>query len=184
MAEFNKTFFERGMDIIPLINQGDGNSDVTGDWVKMRDYDRAMILVAKYGSEDVDTLGIQVLQAKDASGTDAKGVSALFPYHYKQGTLTSATVWTAGRLTTADDILGVGSAAPTGGTLVVATDTNTDAFLLAIDVQAQDLDVDGGFDWLTIKVEGDEVDNAVLLSAWLILMGGRFPQAVPLSAIS
>ena len=184
MAEFNRDFFERGQDIIPLINQGDADTDITGDWVKMRDYDRATILVAKYGTEDVDTIGVQVLQATDATGTGVKAVSALFPYRTKQGTLTSQTVWTYGRLTTADDILGVGSAAPTGGTLITAVDVNTDAFLLAIEVQRDDMDVDGGFDWLTIKIEGDETNNALLMSAWLILMGGRFAQQVPLSAIS
>ena len=184
MAEFNASFFGHGNDLIPLINQGDANTDITGDWVKLTHYDRVLLVVAKYGTEDVDTLGFQVVQATDASGTSSKKVDALFPYWYKQGTLTSQTVWTAGRLTTADDILGVGSAAPSGGTLVVATDTNTSAFLLAIDVQAQDLDVDGGFDWVTLQVEGDEVDNACLISAWAVLTGGRFPQTVPLSAIS
>lgn len=184
MAEFNQSFFERGQDIIPLINQGDADTDITGDWVKLTHYDRVMLLIAKYGSEDVDTLGFEVVQATTAAGGSVKAVEALFPYAYKQGTLTSATVWTAGRLTTADSILGVGSAAPSGGTLVVGTDTNTDAFLLAIDVLATDLDIDNGFDWVTVRIEGDETNNAVLISAWAILMGGRFPQAVPLSAIS
>ncbi len=180
----NMNFFECGMDIIPLINQGDADTDITGDWVKLTNYSRCLLLIAKYGTEDVDTLGFQVYQATTAAGGSAKGVSALFPYWYKQGTLTSAGTWTAGRLTTADDILGVGSAAPTGGTLVVGTDTNTDAFLLAIDVQATDLDLDNGFDWLTVNIEGDETNNAVLISAWAILSGGRFPQNAPLSAIA
>lgn len=184
MAEFNASFFGHGNDIIPLINQADADTDVTGDWIKLTNYDRVLFLIAKYGSEDVDTLGFEVVQATDASGTGVKAVEALFPYWFKQGTLTSQPVWTAGRLTTADSILGIGSAAPTGGTLVVATDTNTSAALLAIDVQAQDLDVDGGFDWATIRIEGDEVNNACLVSVWGILSGGRFPQTVPLSAIS
>ena len=179
----SKSFFDLGQDIIPLINQGDADTDITGDWVSLKNYDRCTLLIAKYGSEDVDTLGFQVYQATANDGTSAKGVSAKFPYRYKQGTLTSQTVWTYGQLSTADDILGVGSAAPTGGTLVVATDTNTDAFLLAIDVLASDLDVDGGFDWLTVNIEGDEVNNAVLISAWAILGNSRFPQKVPLSAI-
>lgn len=179
----SKSFFDMGCDIIPLLNQADADTDVTGDWVSMQNYDRCTILIAKYGTEDVDTLGIQIYQATDNAAGSAKGVSAKFPYRYKQGTLTSQTVWTYGQLSTADDILGVGSAAPTGGTLVVATDTNTDAFLLAIDVLASDLDVDNGFDWLTVNVEGDESNNALLISAWAILGGSRFPQKVPLSAI-
>ena len=183
MPGFNAAFLEYG-DVIPLLNQADANTDVTGDYVKLTNYGRCTILIAKYGTEDVDTLGFEIVQATAAAGTGVKAVTALFPYWYKQGTLTSATVWTGGRLTTADNILGVGSAAPTGGTLVVATDTNTDAFLLAIDVQASDLDSDGGFDWLSVRVEGDEVDNSCLVSAWAILTEGRFPTNVALSAIS
>src|SRR3990172_1313687 len=113
MSQFNASFFERGMDIIPLLNQVDADTDVDGDCVKLRDYDRAMLLVAKYGTEDVDTLGFQIVQATTATGTSVKAVTALYSYWYKQGTLTTATVWTAGRLTTPDDILGIGSAAPT-----------------------------------------------------------------------
>ena len=113
-----RDFFERGNDIIPLINEQDANTDLTGDWCKLTNYHRAAILIAKYGTEDVDTLGFQIVQATAAAGTSSKKVDALYSYAYKQGTLTSATVWTTGRLTTADDILGVGSSAPTGGTLV------------------------------------------------------------------
>lgn len=184
MAEFNCNFFERGQDIIPLINQSDADTDVTGDWVRMTYYDRALLLIAKYGTEDVDTLGFEVVQATAAAGTGVKAVTQKFHYWTKQGTLTSQTVWTKGQLSTADNILGVGSAAPTGGTLVVATDVNTDAFLLAIEVMAEHLDIDNGFDWLSVRVEGDEVNNACLISAWAILYGGKYPQPVPLSAIS
>ena len=181
---FNKLFFERGMDIIPLINEADVNTTTTGDWVNMKNYGRCALLIAKYGTEDVDTLGFQVYQATTNTGTSAKGVTALFPYAYKQGVLTSQATWTTGILTTADDILGIGSSAPTGGTLVVATDTNTDACLLLIDVQATDMDADGGFDFLTVNVDGGEVNNTCLISAWAILMDGRFQQRTPLTAIS
>ena len=181
---YNAGFFESGNDIIPLLNQVDADTDVTGDWVKLTNYERCLLLIAKYGTEDVDTLGFQIYQATSAAGGSAKACSGLFRYWYKQGTLTSQTVWTAGQLTTADDILGIGSAAPTGGTLVVATDTNTDAALLAVEVLAQDLDLANGFDWLTVNIEGDEVNNACLVSAWAILSNGKFRQKTPLSAIS
>src|SRR5690349_8306693 len=128
MSHFNASFFEQGMDIINVINQGDADTDITGDWINLSKYSRVLWLISKFGSEDVDTLGFQIVQATSNGGT-AKGVSGLYRYWYKQGTLTSATVWTAGTLTSADDILGIGSAAPTGGSLVVATDTNTDAIV-------------------------------------------------------
>jgi hypothetical protein len=184
MAEFNCNFFERGMDFITLFNETDANTDITGDWISMKNYERAHIVIEKFGTEDVDTLGFQVLQATTNTGTSSKEVSALYPYWFKQGTLTSQATWTSGRLTTADGTLGIGSAAPTGGTLIVATDTNTDACLVCIDLQVTDMDCDGGFDFFTIFVEGDEVNNACLVSAAVILMGGRFPQNTPLTAIS
>ena len=184
MPLFNGSFFGNGGDIIPVLNQVDADTDVTGDWINMSKYERVLFVVAKYGTEDVDTLGFEVVQATAAAGTGVKAVTALFPYWYKQGTLTSQTVWTAGRLTTADNILGIGSSAPTGGTLVVATDTNTDAAMLAIEVQATDLDVDGGFDYATIRIEGDEVNNSCLVTVLAVLTGSRYPQTTPLSAIS
>jgi hypothetical protein len=183
MSHFNASFFEQGMDIINVINQGDADTDTTGDWINLSKYTRVLWLITKFGTEDVDTLGFQIVQAT-SNGGSAKGVSAAYRYWYKQGTLTSATVWTAGALTTADDILGIGSAAPTGGSLVVATDTNTDAVVLAIDMPVEYLDVDGGYDWATIQIEGDEVNNAALVTVQAILMGSRYPQKVPLSAIS
>jgi hypothetical protein len=69
-------------------------------------------------------------------------------------------------------------------TATVATDTNTDAVVLAIDMPVEYLDVDGGYDWATIQIEGDEVNNAALVTVQAILMGSRYPQKVPLSAIS
>lgn len=183
MPEFNASFFERGMDYINLVHESDADTDFDTDWFKMRDYERALIIIKKLGSEDVDTLGFQFVQGTDATGAGAKALS-VSRYWRKQGTMTSQTVWTKGELTTADDIVGIGSAAPSGGTLVVATDVNTDPVILAVEVMATDLDADNGFDWLAVRVEGDEVNNACKVSVDVILMGGRFPQAVPLSAIS
>lgn len=185
MAEFNASFFERGMDIIPLVNQADADTDITGDWIKLTHYTRVGFLMAKYGSDDVDDLGLQFLQATDASGTSSKALSvpANRPIHYKTGTLTSQTVWTQTSSTSAIDGMAFGSSVPTGFTRVVA-DVNTSPLLLYTEFQSQDLDVDGGFDWVTAFIEGDNVNNACLISVWAILMGGRFPQAVPLSAIS
>lgn len=183
MAEFNASFFGRGMDFINLIHETDANTDFTTDWIKLTHYDRVLVVVKKLGSEDVDTLGFQFMQATTAAGGSSKALN-VSRYWTKQGTMTSQTVWTQGVLSTPDDIVGIGSAAPTGGTLIVATDVNTDACIFAIDILATDLDIDGGFDWIAVTVEGDEVNNAALISIDAILMGGRFPQLVPLSAIS
>lgn len=181
----NMGFFERGMDIIPLINQGDGNgAALTGDWVKLTNYSRIGILLAKYGSEDVDDGSLQFLQATDASGTSSKALSlpANRPFWYKTGTLTSQTVWTKTSITSDVDGLAFGSSVPSGSTRAI-TDVNTSALLLYTELQSSDLDVDNGFDWVTAYL-GNNANNAVLFSAWAILMDGRFMQATPLSAIS
>lgn len=185
MSQFNRSFFEAGCDIIPLFNQSDANgADITGDWVKLRDYDRIGILLAKYGSEDVDDISLQFLQATAAAGTSSKALSlpANRPIWYKTGTLTSQTVWTKTSLAAAADGLAVGASVPSGHTRIVA-DVNTSALLLYTELLAADLDADNQFDWVTAFV-ANNANNALLLSAWAILQGGSYPQTVPLSAIS
>jgi hypothetical protein len=185
MSQFNRSFFEAGCDIIPLFNQADGNAaDITGDWVKMRDYERIGILLAKYGSEDVDDGSLQFLQGTTAAGGGSKALSlpANRPIWYKTGTLTSQNVWTKTSLAAAADGLAFGSSVPSGHTRTVA-DVNTSALLLYTELLVSDLDVDGQFDWVTAFIANNS-NNAVLYSAWAILQGGSYPQTVPLSAIS
>lgn len=181
----NGSFFERGMDIIPLFNEADANTDLTGDYVKMTYYSRVAVVLAKYGSEDVDDLGLQFLQATSAAGAGAKALSVPSGslYYYKTGTLTSQTTWTTATLSAAADGLAFGASVPSGFTRAV-DDVNTNPLLLVVEFRAADLDTDNGFNWFTAFVEGDNVNNSCLISAWAILMDGRFPQNVPLSAIS
>ncbi len=185
MPAFNQSFFERGQDIIWMVNQGDADTDITGDWVKLRDYTRVGVLLSKLGTEDVDDLGLQLLQGTDASGGSSKALSlpANSLVMTKTGTLTSQTVWTRTLTTAAIDGLAFGSSVPTGFTRAIA-DVNTSALLLYCEFEATALDTDNGFDWFTCFIEGDNVNNACLVSVQAILMDGRFPQAVPLSSIS
>lgn len=180
---FNGSFLESGSDIIPVVNQGDVNTTLTGDWIKMTNYSRATILMAKYGSEQTDTLSLNFLQGQDAAGTGSKALN-VSRYWTKVGTLTAATLWTAGVLTTPIDKLAFAAdTIPTGSTRIVA-DATTLPILIAVDIMATDMDADGQFDWLTVTFDGTQVDNACLISVWIILHGGRFPQVANLSAIS
>lgn len=185
MAEFNRSFYERGQDIVWIVEQADANTDITGDWVKAVHYTRIGILLTKLGTEDVDDLGLQLLQATSAAGGSSKALS--LPQNSlvmtKSGTFTSATTWTRTLTTAAIDGMAFGSSVPTGFTRVIA-DVNTDALQLYAEFEVTALDVDNGFDWVTCFIEGDNVNNACLVSVQAILMGGRFPQATPLSCIS
>lgn len=177
------SFFERGMDFINLINETSADADFDTDWIKLTHYGRALIIIKKLGVTDVDTLGFQFLQATTAAGGSSKALN-VSRYWTKVGVQTTTNLWTQGTLTTPDDIVGIGSAAPTGGTLIVGTDVNTDACIVAIDILATDLDVNGGFDWIAVRVEGDEINEAALISIDAILMDGRFGQIVPVTAIT
>lgn len=185
MSEHNKSFFERGSDLIQVLNQADVNgTTTTGDWIKLRDYTRAGFYMAKFGSEDVDDGSLQFLQSKDASGTDSKALSlpANRPIFYKTGTLTSQTVWTQTSSTSAVDGIAFGASVPTGSTRII-TDVNTSPLLIYTEIHAADLDADNNFDWVTAYF-GNNCNNACLITVAIVLMGGRFGQAIPLSAIS
>lgn len=179
----NSSFFERGCDFVNMINETSADADFTTDWIKLTNYSRALVIIKKLGATDVDTLGFQFMQALTAAGGSSKALN-VSRYWTKVGVQTTTNLWTAGTLTTPDDIVGIGSAAPTGGTLIVGTDVDTGACIVAIDILATDLDVNGGFDWIAVTVEGDEINEAALISVDAILMDGRFGGQVPLTAIS
>ena len=181
---YNQSFFEAGNDIINLFHESDCNTDVTGDWVKLRDYQRAYVLLIKGGSEDVDDIGLQLLQGQDATGTGSKALSAIWRTWYKTGTITSQTAWTAGTaITTITDFVCFGSSVPTGATRVIA-DVNTNALQLLVEILPEHLDSNGSFDWFTAFIEGDNVNNSCLVSAYVILQNGKYRGALPLSSIS
>ena len=186
MAEFNRSLFERGCDPINLFHEADANTDITGDWVKLTHYTRVGILLIKGGSEDVDDLGLQFLQATSAAGAGSKALN--FPANgrvfSKTGAWTGVGVWTAASVSTSTiDGLAFGSSVPSGFTRVVS-DVNTSAFQLYCEFTSSDLDIDNNFNWFTAFIEGDNVNNSCLMSCWAILMGGGYPQAIPLSAIA
>lgn len=181
---FNRSLFEQGIDIHPLFFQQDGDTDITGDWIKIRDYDRAYVLLIKAGSEDVDTGSIAFLQATDNAAGSSKAVNCRRCW-YKTGTLTGQGLWTAVEVGsgTPDDSLAFGSSATAGSTLVV-TDVNTSPLYLLCELLAEDFDGAGGFDFFTAFMEGDESNNAVLYSAIAILSNGAYKQAVPLTPLA
>jgi hypothetical protein len=177
------SLFEKGLDIHPLVWQTDADSDVSMDWVSLKNYDRVYLLLVKGGSEDVDDLGIEVKQATDTAGTGSKAL-AVSRCWYKKGTMTAQGTWTEVNVGsgTADDFISFGSAVPTGATRVVA-DVNTDALHLLIEVKAEDLDSNGGFNAVSATIEGDNVNNACLVSCLAILADGAYPRAIPASPL-
>lgn len=189
MPLFNQAFLESGQDIIACINGVDINgTTATGDWIRLRDYTRVGFLLLKYGAEDVDNTGLQFLQATSAAGANSKALSlpANRPIWYKTGVLTAQNTWTKTSLAADADGLAFGASVPSGFTRTIA-DVNTSALMLYTELLSTDLDVEPSdstpFSWVTAFI-GNNVDNACVVTVLAILQGGRFPQVVPLSAIS
>jgi hypothetical protein len=180
MAEFNRTLFERGMDIIPDIVAGDANADLAGDWVGLKNYDRAYLVIIKPAGSAGDDLAIHLQQATAAAGTGAKDLNWTRLWYKKGSTndFSAVATWTAVTLATAASDVDLDGAA-TGD---LALDSS--GAVIIVEVMADSLDVDGGFDWVNNIIEGDDVANALVLNQFWILCGGRFPQSIPLTAIS
>lgn len=180
MSDFNRSLFEMGIDLIPDIVAGDANSDLTGDWVKLRDYQRAYLVIIKPAGSAGDDLAIHIQQATDASGTSAKDLNWTRLWYKKGSTnnFSAVTTWTAVTLATAASDVDLDGAA-TGD---LALDTS--GAVIIVEVLATSLDADNGFDWINNIIEGDDISNALVMNQFWLLTGGRFQQATPLSAIS
>lgn len=174
----NRNFFEAGGDFVPdLINQ-DANSDLSGDWVSLENYDRAYLVLIKPSGSAGDDLSIVVNQATDNSGTGSKAVTFRHVW-YKVGTMTAQTQWTYADLgTTGSSDLDLVSV---GGT-DIASDSS--AAVVIVEVNSDLLDVSGGFKFIQVSYEGDDIGNALVINSHWILHGGKYPRNVPLSALS
>jgi hypothetical protein len=173
---FNTRLIE-SIDIVNAFDISDLNSDATGDWVSLKNYDGCLILIYKSAGTAGDDISILLEQATDVAGTSSKALSAIRAVYYKVGTQTSQNTFSKVSGTATDDLDTVSA---------FGTDLAGDnaAALFVVDIRASDLDVGGGFDCLRWSSEGDDVGNAVNGVSFYILYGARYPQATPLTAIT
>lgn len=165
------------IQIVPAFAPSDINSDATGDWVSLKNYNRCLVLFHKAAGTAGDDPSIRLQQATDVSGTGAKALNFNHIYHKIGATALSAIgTFTKVNLTTATDDLDLVS--------VNSVDLLTDVgeTLIGVEVKADDLDVDNGFDCINLLIEGDDVGNSTYACAYYILYGSR--QNEPLSAIA
>jgi hypothetical protein len=175
MSVYNKDIFEAGFDFVPDALNQDANSDVTGDWINLENYDRAYLLMLKPAGTAGDDLSIALQQSTLATGGDAKALT-FSRWWYKKGTLSSQGTWTAVVESTATSDLDLGT--PTDYAM------DTVAAVVLVEVRADSLDINGGFKFINAIWEGDDIGNALVINSHWILMGSRFPQAIPLSPLA
>jgi len=177
---FNAAYLEKN-DLHVLSFQADANSDVTSDYIKADQHERITLWLIKAGTEDVVDLGIAVLQSTDNAGAGAKALDVRKVWH-KVGAFATAGTWTPVELSTPDNFLAVGDAIPTGATRVVA-DVGTTAFVLAIDIPTDTLDTTNGFKYVNAFIEGDNLNNACLVTILATLNNAYYGQLVPVNPI-
>ncbi len=140
----------------------------TGDWIGLEKYERAVAVLFGAAGTAGDDPAFKLQQAKDASGTGAKDLE-FTTIHEKVGTLEGVTAWTRKR-----------QAAATSYTNAASAESQK---LIAVEVQADELDVDGGFTHIQLSV-ADVGDGAQLGCGFYILLEPRYPQPSVDSALA
>ncbi len=158
-------------DVQPIIAPLDLQTARNGDYVSLKNYHGAMFLFLKGAGTAGDDPTLTLRQATAVAGTSVKDAAVITEYWVKQevaANLESTGTWT--RVTQA-------AAATIAGDATSAESSALYAFYVAAD----QLDVDGGFDCVTVNI-GDVGTNAQLGTV-LAFLQPRF-QAAPQNLLS
>jgi hypothetical protein len=177
----NASLFEQGIDIIPDAIAADANTDIEGDWISLKNSDRAYLLLIKPAGSAGDDLSIHLQQATAAAGTGAKDLTFTKLWYKKAAStnvFTAVPTWTAVELTTATadlDLVSVNG---------VDLATDTVGALVLVEVMAESLDTSGGFCFVNNIIEGDDIGNALIVNQLWITTGDKYAGAIPVSKLS
>jgi hypothetical protein len=164
-----------GINIVPAWGEAveDMDDDQTGDYISLKGYGKVGFLFVKEAGTAGDDPTLSLLQASDVSGTGAKVLNAISEYWIKQAATSLASTATFTRTTqTADDQI-AGNA--TSAEQVV---------MIYFEVDAEQLDVDNGFDCIRVDVALAASGGAQWGTGLYFLLDPRYPQATSLTAIS
>lgn len=150
---------------VPIAMDGQANN---GDWVSLENYRRCVaVLFAAAGTAGEDPV-FKLQQATASDGTGAKDLNFTV-INEKVGTLASVTSWTRTTQTAATSYTNAASAEAQK--------------LIAVEIDASELDVDGGFTFVQLSV-ADVGIAAQLGCGFYILYEPRYPQGAAVSALS
>lgn len=148
-----------GIDIVAGIIPLDLQTARTGDYVSLKNAEGVLVVIFKGAGTAGDDPDFTLNQATSVAGGSAKALNAIETVYKKQGTLTSVGVWTK-ETQTADEVYSAD-----------ATSAESEA-IYVFDVPAAKLDVDNGFDCISVDV-ADVGTNAQLGCVLYILYGLR-----------
>lgn len=129
---------------------------VSSDWLSLKNYAHATIVIMQ-GAWAGGTPAVTLAQGKDIAGLDEKALA--FTKRWDKVAVTGTTFV---------------EQAVTSNTFNLPATANT---INVIDVEAAELDTDGGFDCIQAEVASPG-SNADLLCILVILSGARYPQKV------
>lgn len=133
---------------------------VTGDYVSLKGYGRLGIVIAQ-GAWAGGTPAVTIKQASAVAGTGEKAVS--FAKKWSKVALTGTTF---------------AEAAVSSDTFNLPNTANTVTYL---EVNAEDLDADNGFDCVRVDIASPGA-NADLIAVVYLLLDPRYPQATNIDA--
>jgi hypothetical protein len=151
--------------IVPVDSQAAANN---GDWVSLKNYERCTIVLVKAAGVAGDDPVITVRQAQDVSGTGAKALN-FTRIDAKVGAQTGIGTFTTVTQAAANTYTDTVSAEAQG--------------LFLIEFEAEELDVNNGFDCIQLQVPDTGSAGAQLIAGLYILRGCKFAGSVAPSAI-
>jgi len=166
-------FLEDAQIVQAIVPVDLASADNTGDFVSLINYRRLLFVVSTGIGSAGNDIVIDANQATAADGTGVKALTKITRIHHKVGATAISAV---GTFTEVEQ-----TAAASYDS--VGIDEAENEALLVIEVNAEDLDTDNGFEWVRFDV-ADVGTGAHLGSALYILLDPRYSQATPPSAIA
>ena len=154
------------LDIVPVISPLDWQTARNGDYVSLKNAKGVLFVIHKGQGTDGDDPTFTLRQATTVAGGSVKDAAVITEYWEKEenaANLEATGAWTRVTQTAA-------------ATIAPGDPSAQSAALYAFYVEADSLDVDGGFDCVTVNI-GDTGTNAQLGNVLAILVGLRYPAA-------
>lgn len=163
MSFFNNYTLASGF--VPVDMQTGANN---GDWISLENYGKCIAVLFKAAGTAGDDPVFTLKQAKTNAGGSSKDLKFSTIYS-KVGTLDAVSDFTKTAQTAA-------------ASYTDATSAEAQA-IIAVEIDAGDLDVDGGFKFVQLSIP-DVGTNAQIGCALYILGDCRYPQSTPPAALS
>lgn len=156
------------VDLVSMIVPINFGSARTGDVISLKNWGRCALVLFKAAGSASEDPTLTVEQCVNVAGSSNKAIN-FTRVDYKQGTLTSVGTWTE-----------VTQSA--GNTYTNATSSENQA-IWVVDIKAEDLDVDNGYDCITCSI-ADAGSTNQIGCVLAILHEPRYAKAGGVSAIA